>query len=392
MTSQGTQRTRIGLKFEDWPLQDVSAWKVARLKGGPFKRPGPFANWSHGTVQLHQQMYGHWLAFLMRHRPELLDLSPPDRVTLDTVEAYLRDAESRVTNRIEPGTMLRLGERPLKVRTLAGFLFSLWLVIKGFCPARDWRWLKDGADAFMAEAALEPLKPPIPVTAQQLYSWALERLTELRDRDDLDQLEQATAFRQALMVGILIAVPVRARAFISMTVTLHVEPTEASYWLRFRAEDMKDKKARSFHLPRSIAWALERYLHVFRPILLQGNLSDALWITRRGNAMSIDSFTSGLAKLTKREFGITLRPHAFRHIASTTIAECDPEHVNIIRDVLGHATLAMAEKHYNRATAQKACADYQAIIRDTIKDAKARDRKAKRSRKTRRKKHNPQEE
>ena len=35
---------------------------------------------------------------------------------------------------------------------------------------------------------------------------------------------------------------------------------------------------------------------------MQGNESDALWISQRGDTMSIDSFTSGLAQLTNRVY------------------------------------------------------------------------------------------
>lgn len=80
--------------------------------------------------------------------------------------------------------------------------------------------------------------------------------------------------------------------------------------------------------------------------------------------MSIDSFTSNLANLTKREFDEALRPHAFRRIAATSIAIEDPEHVGIVAELLGHTTLAMAEKHYNQARGVEAIATYQRLLQD----------------------------
>ena len=59
-----------------------------------------------------------------------------------------------------------------------------------------------------------------------------------------------------------------------------------------------------------------------------------------------------------------MRPHAFRHVVATSIAETDPEHVGIIKDILGHATLAMSEKHYNRATGISSCNALQSILED----------------------------
>ena len=86
------------------------------------------------------------------------------------------------------------------------------------------------------------------------------------------------------------------------------------------------------------------------------------------------SFTVHLAHITARAFGETLRPHAFRHIAATSIAEEDPVHVNITASLLGHATLAMSAKHYNRATGAKAAASYQDMVRGRRREARRRAR------------------
>ncbi|MEM9964145.1 MAG: hypothetical protein AAGC58_02225 [Asticcacaulis sp.] len=58
------------------------------------------------------------------------------------------------------------------------------------------------------------------------------------------------------------------------------------------------------------------------------------------------------------------QPHAFRHIAATSIATYAPEHVGIIRDILGHTTLQMAERHYNRASAVDVSIKLQRVLRE----------------------------
>ncbi|MDA8252036.1 MAG: hypothetical protein M0Z28_23125, partial [Rhodospirillales bacterium] len=47
--------------------------------------------------------------------------------------------------------------------------------------------------------------------------------------------------------------------------------------------------------------------------------------------------------------GERLTPHRFRDSAATFIAEEQPEHVQIIAALLGHATLRTSEMHYNQA-------------------------------------------
>jgi hypothetical protein len=53
----------------------------------------------------------------------------------------------------------------------------------------------------------------------------------------------------------------------------------------------------------------------------------------------------------------------FRDAAATAIAIFDPEHVLIIKAILGHATIATSEKHYNMARGLEAGRRYYQTIR-----------------------------
>ena len=67
----------------------------------------------------------------------------------------------------------------------------------------------------------------------------------------------------------------------------------------------------------------------------------------------------------------------FRDAAATAIAIFDPEHVLIIKAILGHATIATSEKHYNLARGLEAGRRYYQTIgglrrrgRDSSSEAK----------------------
>lgn len=64
------------------------------------------------------------------------------------------------------------------------------------------------------------------------------------------------------------------------------------------------------------------------------------------------------------------------HIAATSIAEEHPEHVGITRDILGRATLRMAEKHYNCARQVEACNALQWYVDQINRDLVTRGRHA----------------
>lgn len=334
------------LKFADWPLQDRQSWERCLGPGKLFDTGGgAFSGWSAGTIRYHQQAYGTWLSFILRMRPELIDAPPAVRANQDTVAQYIE--ESRIRR---------------KSRSIENQILSLATVLQGFAPGTSFGWLYRAGEKIRSESMPRQLKPPYPVKASDLFQWSIDHLQALRSQQAGDPIRIATEYRQALTIGLLISRPVRARAFVAMTVSRHLEINNDKVVLNFEAQDMKDKKARRFPVPPTIAGFLIEYLEVFRPVLLDGRESDALWISSRGNPLNQDSFTGGLALLTLRVFGIRLRPHAFRHIAATSIAVDDPANAGIIRDILGHSTIRMAEVHYNRATGQEVSSQLQKIL------------------------------
>jgi integrase len=302
---------------------------------------------------------------LHRSQPDRLDLLPTERITKEAVSAFIDEGKQR-----------------LKLRPISNQVLTLAVIARGFEPDGDWAWLYHAARSLYEQSNPHQLKPPIPITAAELFEWSLSLLNRLEDSPVSDPVVHAMRFRQALMVGLLIARPVRVRALMAMTVSKHVEVSEHGITLCFAAEDMKDKKARRMPFPEPLVPFMLRYLDIHRPALLRRKNSDALWIGQRGNPMSIDSFTSGLALLTERVFGLTLRPHAFRHIAATSIATYAPEHVGIIRDILGHSTLQTAERHYNRATAVEASRRLQEVLRNLRSESRKRAKTERRKRRT----------
>ncbi|SDL40336.1 tyrosine-type recombinase/integrase, partial [Aliiruegeria lutimaris] len=233
---------------------------------------------------------------------------------------------------------------------------------KALDPKGDWSWLNTVVKRYQKLADRRSLPPALPISAGEIFQWSQTRLAEVEADETSRPLRKAVHFRQALMIGLLIARPVRRRALLAMQVGRHVFPTSQGVELRFGAEDMKDKNARRSWVPQELVEPMRAYLEVHRPILLSGKSSEAFWISQYGEPMTPDGLSRELPKVTQRHLGVALRPHAFRSIAATSIAESDPENVGIIRDLLGHSTMAMADKHYNRATGIKSCDELQSVV------------------------------
>lgn len=350
------------LKARDWPAEDRKLWERSFASGGLFDTGGLFSRWSEGTRRLHAQNYGSWLSFVSRKLPVLLDQPPADRITKESVAAFVDEGRER-----------------LKLRSISNQVLTLAVVARGFAPDAEWGWLFHAARSLYGQSNPHQLKPPLPISAADLFEWSLDLLNGLDNMPLADPLANAVRFRQALMIGLLIARPVRVRALMAMTVSRHLEVSACGMTLCFEASDMKDKRARRMPVPEPLIFFMQAYLAIHRSILLGDKDHDALWVSQRGNRMTEDSFSSGLVLLTERVFGLTLRPHAFRHVAATSIATYAPEHVGIIRDILGHATLRMAEQHYNRATAVEASRKLQVVLRG-LRSGNTNDRRNERSR------------
>jgi site-specific recombinase XerD len=326
-----------------------------------FDGSGPCARWSEGSRRKREQAYGHWLGFLSKRGPLGVPSNVTDRATLETMVAFIEDELARCS-----------------VRTVYMHVEDLMFLLRAMAPKKDWIWLRQIVRRLRARSNLGELKPRAGVTASQIYKWALTRMRQADAMDGITELQRATLYRDGLMVGLLIARPLRLRTFIAIELDRHLVARSDGFLLCFAPEDMKDKKAHEYAVPLELVELLHRYLRLHRPNLLQKKSSQRLWIARNGDPFTYAGFQRQLPALTFREFGEALRPHAFRHIAATTIAIEDPEHVSIIADVLGHATLAMSQKHYNRARGVEANASYQEIVQTTRKAAERRARSCRR--------------
>lgn len=349
--------TPIVLKFADWPEADRLAWEA--LLTGPvrFGRAQPKVHWTDGTKRIRMQGYGQWLSFLKRTMPDQMSLRPTDRITRQSVEAFLEECEAR-----------------LKPRSVYNLLLSVAILSQHWDEEADWEWLQAAVTNQRHSYERFTVQKPPPVSADQIYAAALQGLRDCTATPDFLMVSGAVLFRQRFLAALLISCPVRVRALAAMTVTGHVIRHRDEIVLHFVPEDMKDKKARQFRVPDDLVEPLTLYIEVLRPMLLNGKETDALWISRNGKPMTPDDLTKELHRTTKRLLGIGMHAHAFRHVAATTIAEVAPEQANIIRDILGHATIEMSVKHYNLAEGSRRCNELQSIVGNLRSQASASER------------------
>ena len=78
--------------------------------------------------------------------------------------------------------------------------------------------------------------------------------------------------------------------------------------------------------------------------------------------MSSDAIYACVTRLTAEKFGHPVNLHLFRDCMATSVALDDPVHVRMVRSLLGHSTLATAERFYIQAQSIQAIARYQDVV------------------------------
>ena len=171
------------------------------------------------------------------------------------------------------------------------------------------------------------------------------------------------------MIALLAARPLRRTNFVSLELGRHLLRDEAGGWrLQVPAEETKTGRAIALPFPAALVPALEHYLAVHRPVLAAQHgrwhqpAGAALWLSAQGSPMTGMAFYDRIRERTAAAFGQPLNPHLFRDAAATSLAIQDPTQVRLAAQVLGHASFATTEKHYNLANSLDAGQAWHATV------------------------------
>jgi integrase/recombinase XerD len=338
------------LKVEQWPEPDRLAWGAVLTPGNLLDPGGLGAAWAPHTRHTIARCYGGWLTWLVRS--QLLDptVEPADRVTPERVVRYVDDLRRRNGAYTVPS----------RVRELCN-------AIQAMAPARDWRWLHKIVRRLRRSAQPKRKKAALIVPAKHLWDYGLE-LMEAADADTRgSDLARAAQYRDGLIIALLAARPIRRRNLASIEIGQHLVRRGDGYWICF--PDTKTGAVYERRLPLALVPYVEGYLTRYRPVLVQyarprkrrlfHEAGDRLWISNVGSAMSEGAIYGRVTKLTAVRFGHKINLHLFRDVVATSIAVEQSAHVQITPSLLGHATLATSEKHYNHARSLEATRQYQ---------------------------------
>ncbi len=344
-----TAAKRWILPFEEWPPAHQEAWCAGVAAGDVFTETGLGSHWTDKTKGQIVKDYGMWLRYCQDAPHVGLDTNAPASLTIDNLRPYVE----QLRERLAPVSVCS------RLRGLSESHRVMW-------PESDRSVLRKVLSRLKRNAAPTRNKTALIHSSRELLEGALDHMEQVIREPAPSDTIRACWVRNAVMVAMLVIYPLRLAnltgIYLGRQLSLEDGDGDGDAHLRFDASETKEKRPITFPMVPAIRIPLEVYVEDYRPVLLDGRDSDALWISTRKGPMKEQAIYEQIVRTTEKLFGHPINPHLFRSCALTTLATEDPSHVRVGARLLGHSSLKTGEQHYNQATMLSAVAQYHDAI------------------------------
>jgi integrase len=326
------------LPFQEWPDADRMAWEKLFANGDIFDETiGQARHWRPTTRKSNQKNYAGWLGWLIDTERFDEHARPEDRATPENVRAYAAD----------------LMEGRSK-RTIATYLVGLKCSLIRIAPEKDWQWLRDLTTRLDVWAGNPERRYPSPLPANHMFAIVLAELDRLKAAEH-SKLTHRLAYRDRLIVGFLLACPLRLANLTQIEIGKHLRQAGDQWVVSFDDTETKNGDPVTYILPGAIVPHLTHYIEAIRPGF--GRIatdSTRLWLAIKKAPLAENTLYQRTIALTRRLFGAPISPHQFRSIAATFLAETSAADSLRARPLLGHRSGDTTATYYIRASSIEA--------------------------------------
>jgi integrase len=239
-------------------------------------------------------------------------------------------------------------------------------------------WLEDIEFDLRADAVARTRNENF--TSDQLLEVGETLFREAENASHLSPKDRAVLARNGLMIALLAVHPIRHKNLAQLTLGKSFRKDDERWWIILEAAETKGRRADERQVPEYLTPLVDRYLAIFRPILIEqkasetGKIEEAafapddqpagpLWISRAGGPLTYSGVGAAITETTGAVLGQRLSPHAFRRAAKATVTFFGTANPRMIQGVLQHQTFRTGDEYYDTSPSHRAALELTAIVR-----------------------------
>ncbi|MGO4389498.1 hypothetical protein AB4Y85_18390 [Microvirga sp. 2YAF29] len=193
-------------------------------------------------------------------------------------------------------------------------LVGLKVMMQAMAPDRNWRWLQEACNRVQINAKPSRDKRARMRPTAEIFAAAVAELEHLPSGSL--SLKQALTYRDALMLALLAARPLRVKNFSALELGRHLFALDDGWLIAIPAEETKTHQPLSFELPEPLLPWFARYLSEVRVLFPHAAESSRLWLGKESVMRDSHAVYRRITKLTRRLFGTPINPHLLRGCAA----------------------------------------------------------------------------
>ena len=349
------------MKISDWPEPDRLLFEKSIIKSDPFSEEGSRSSCRPISNKKVAGGHGRYLTFAKIYHPHILEYPPEDRITPDLVKSFLEN-------------LIKVGNKKTTILDRISELHAMAIIL---APNKCFRFIKDYEARIRARMCDEKKPDQRFVASDELLSLGI-KLTQSAPLQSTPRL-QAIDYRDGLIIALLALRPMRRKNFAALKLDHNIVKRNGLWRIVLYPHETKTYVHSDVEWPSDLVAPLETYLDIYRPVLMsikgrwQKPIDDALWISSHGSPLTEMAFYQQVTKRTEEQFGKSINPHQFRHIAASTLASERPEHVRVGANILGHSSFHTTEDYYiqaQQAQAHSKFVEHILAVRQRVKSEK----------------------
>jgi integrase len=171
-----------------------------------------------------------------------------------------------------------------------------------------------------------------------------------RRQANTSAIRQALAYQTALVHDLLLCAPMRFNNLIGLRIGEHLcieqRGRGTTARIQIAAAEVKNQVDLTYELPDRVASHLARYIQDFRPHLVADAANDFLFPNAHDGHLTSVAMADRLCNAIRRELGLEINPHLYRHIAAFIYLQQHPGEYETVRQLLGHKVLSTTMTFY----------------------------------------------